>query len=38
VKKVLSGIAKLAKCLEPKLCVLLLVLSGLKEDCSDQCT
>ena len=34
VKKVLGGIAKLAKCLEPKLCVLLLVLSGLKENCS----
>ena len=35
VKKVLSGIAKLTESLEPELCVLLLVLSGLKEDCGD---
>ena len=35
VEKVLCGITELTKCLEPKLCVLLLVLSGLQEDCSD---
>ena len=35
VEKVLCGITEFTKCLEPKLCVLLLVLSGLKKDCSD---
>ena len=35
VKKVGSGVAKLAKSLEPELCMLLLVVSGLLEDLRD---
>ena len=35
VKKVCCGVAKLAKSLEPKLCVLLLVVCGLLKDSRD---